>query len=142
MTGGQVDPQLKDLVDCPCGRPECKAFGQVSKATGHVRDCRLGCGVCDSRRRAPRSTRPVSQGVRRQLKARARGQCEASCAPDCTGRGVHAHHVRMRSQGGTDDLANLKWVCRRCHDRIHAEPAEAYDLGLLERTSADGDDHE
>lgn len=32
---------------------------------------------------------------------------------------VHHHHVRFRSQGGTDTTDNLCVVCSRCHADIH-----------------------
>lgn len=140
MTGPEVDPQFKDVVDCPCGRPECKAFGRVSKATGHVGDCKRPCPVCDGpRRRALPSTSGarVPASVKRQVKARARGQCEAQVSWDCTNRGVHAHHRRRRSQGGEDTVENLAWVCLACHHHIHfVDVAGAVAAGLLIHTEA------
>lgn len=62
---------------------------------------------------------------------RAGGLCEARCSDRCVGRGEHAHHVIRRSQGGTDDLINLLWVCGPCHAHIHANPDLARDAGLL-----------
>jgi hypothetical protein len=38
----------------------------------------------------------------------------------CGQAGVEWHHAILRSQGGTDD-ANLVPLCRRCHERRHAE---------------------
>jgi len=63
---------------------------------------------------------------------RAGGRCEAK-APGCVGRGAHAHHILRRSQGGPDDPSNLAWVCPPCHAYIHANPAWAYEHGLLRR---------
>ena len=71
------------------------------------------------------------------VEGRASGLCEAR-TPDCTGRGAHAHHMRMRSQGGSDGTENLLWVCPPCHAWIHAHPAESYRLGLLVRGGHDG----
>lgn len=34
---------------------------------------------------------------------------------------LEAHHIRTRSEGGTDDLHNLMTLCHRCHDWV--EPA-------------------
>ena len=34
--------------------------------------------------------------------------------------GVDPHHVRFRSQGGDDVERNLLWLCRPCHDNVHA----------------------
>lgn len=39
---------------------------------------------------------------------------------DCEMRpGVHVHHIRFRSQGGSDTPDNLVWLCRPCHDKRH-----------------------
>lgn len=64
---------------------------------------------------------------------RAKGRCEAGASPDCRGRGCQAHHRHMRSQGGSDDVANLLWVCEPCHTYIHGHPAESYEAGWLIR---------
>jgi 5-methylcytosine-specific restriction endonuclease McrA len=42
--------------------------------------------------------------------------------PGCTSmRNLHAHHVRFRSAGGADDLANLVTLCAAHHLRgVHA----------------------
>lgn len=66
---------------------------------------------------------------------RARGACEAGASPECTGRGVLAHHVRTRHPRD-DSLDNLLWLCDPCHRHIHANPAEAYDHGWLRRHGA------
>lgn len=68
---------------------------------------------------------------------RSGGQCEALIEGVCLSRGDQAHHVRRRSQGGQDDPGNLLWVCRSCHDHIHAHPATSVALGLLEFSSFD-----
>jgi 5-methylcytosine-specific restriction endonuclease McrA len=50
-----------------------------------------------------------------ELRVRAGGRCEN---PFCRKRGLHdPHHVVKRGQSGTDDLTNLVYLCRRCHDR-------------------------
>lgn len=61
--------------------------------------------------------------------------CEAQ-TPVCTGRAVHRHHRRMRSQGGGNESENLMDLCLACHDHIHRNPAESYDRGWLLRTVA------
>lgn len=89
-------------------------------------------------RRAPLrswSHRPGWRQARSFVKGRADGRCEASL-PCCVGRGAHAHHIQMRSQGGTDEPGNLLWVCALCHARIHDNPAESYAAGLLRRRAA------
>lgn len=32
-------------------------------------------------------------------------------------RSFHLDHVQPKSQGGTDDVSNLRWRCLRCHSR-------------------------
>jgi 5-methylcytosine-specific restriction endonuclease McrA len=34
--------------------------------------------------------------------------------------GVDSHHRVYRSRGGSDVPENLVWLCRPCHDDIHA----------------------
>jgi hypothetical protein len=68
---------------------------------------------------------------------RAHGRCEAHiAAAACTGRAEHAHHILMRSQGGSDDPANLLAVCHGCHRWIHDHTGWAYERGFLRRMEA------
>ena len=69
--------------------------------------------------------------AQRTLMERSQGMCEARIAAVCTGRYEHAHHIRRRSQGGSDTAENLLACCEECHARIHANPTEAQALGLL-----------
>ena len=60
------------------------------------------------------------------------GGCQARIPGVCTGLGECAHHRLRRSQGGTDDILNLVWVCRACHITwIHRYPHDAAARGLL-----------
>jgi hypothetical protein len=45
--------------------------------------------------------------------------------------GLHCHHVKRRSQGGTDEASNLVCLCHGCHAWIHDNPAESRRLGYL-----------
>jgi hypothetical protein len=65
------------------------------------------------------------------IDGRADGRCEARATPDCTGRAEHAHHVKLRSRGGSNDPANLLAVCEPCHSWIHGHPDEATEQGLM-----------
>lgn len=56
--------------------------------------------------------------------------CEAR-TPACTGRAVHKHHRKLRSQGGTDHPTNLLFTCFPCHHYIHMNPAISYANGWL-----------
>lgn len=74
---------------------------------------------------------PAYEAAREVVKERAGGRCEAGLAPSCLGRGSHAHHRVLRSQGGPDTAENLLWVCPPCHGAIHDNPARSLELGLL-----------
>lgn len=133
-----VSTNFKDDVgDCPCG---CGAFGKLNPHTGHAVTCHDACAVCANPRSKTRSRfnrpRRVPPAVRRQVAARARGLCEARCAEDCMNGGTSAHHRRRRSQGGTDTVSNLLWVCEPCHRWIHDHITEAVERGFLTHTEA------
>lgn len=49
----------------------------------------------------------------------------------CGKSAQHTHHRKRRSQGGTDEPANLMRVCLECHDWIHNNPAKAFAKGWL-----------
>jgi hypothetical protein len=96
-----------------------------------------------TRARLRRYTELRARGQRREWRKvrtwcqhRADGWCEARIEGVCTGRGEHAHHIQMRSQGGTDDLGNLLWTCPSCHDAIHRNPEASYAAGWLRRRAA------
>lgn len=128
-----AEPILK--MPCPCGHPECRAFGEPTATTGHSRGCWAGCPTCARpKRKAPRAM-PVA--VRRQVHARAGGVCEARIEGVCCGTGDHLHHVRRRSQGGGDSPANLRLLCELCHEWTHRHPAAAVELGLLAPTAVE-----
>lgn len=42
---------------------------------------------------------------------------QCSKAPDW--RGLQRHHIKHRSQGGTDEPGNLVLLCGHCHDAAH-----------------------
>lgn len=63
---------------------------------------------------------------------RAGGQCEVVIdGYRCPDRLDQVHHIRRRSQGGTDDVSNLLAVCSAHHDEIHADPKWAMAMGFL-----------
>jgi hypothetical protein len=43
------------------------------------------------------------------------------CKGKSKDRRLEVHHVQFRSQGGSDDEANLLTLCKTCHDGLHAE---------------------
>ena len=82
-----------------------------------------------TRRRSPSDE--ATAEVRDDVRARAGGRCQAQTPGACTGEGSHAHHLTLRSQGGTHTLDNLAWVCHACHAHLHDQPAWAMAVGLL-----------
>lgn len=86
-------------------------------------------------RPSPRKNPAKLARARQAVIERSGGMCEADIPEVCAGRGVQAHHVRRRSQGGADTPGNLLWLCTPCHQFVHANPAIAVEWGLLENRS-------
>lgn len=61
----------------------------------------------------------------------ANGLCTARVANSCSGHADHVHHIKRRSQGGTNDLVNLLVCCFACHEWIHRNPEAANLKGYL-----------
>jgi len=52
-------------------------------------------------------------------------------------RSTDVHEPLTRAQGGNIlDPANARAICRRCHEHIHASPAQSYAEGWLIRKGA------
>ena len=34
---------------------------------------------------------------------------------------LHVHHIKPRSKGGAEDMANLQAACTRCHKKHHSD---------------------
>jgi 5-methylcytosine-specific restriction enzyme A len=69
-------------------------------------------------RRQQRPSRAIWQALRQQVWERDGGRCQGPyCrdAPSITLEAAHIDHIMPLSQGGTNDLANLRTLCRRCH---------------------------
>ena len=100
---------------------------------GYVRRAKLGQDQPAAKpRQAPRPKRDPAElkASKAVVRARSRGFCEVN-ALGCTGRAIHAHHKRRRSQGGTDAPENLAHTCRSCHNFIHSNPAWSFERGWL-----------
>src|SRR5712664_2818629 len=59
--------------------------------------------------------------LQRRIRARDRHFCQV---PGCSRAAVHAHHIKPRSQGGSDDPENLISLCTLCRARHKAHYAE------------------
>ncbi len=79
------------------------------------------------------TAKPIPPSIRAALAERSCGICEVCHAA----RAVHAHHRKLKKQGGRNDLSNLLHVCTADHAAIHANPERSYALGLLVRSSFD-----
>ncbi|HVI74574.1 MAG TPA: HNH endonuclease signature motif containing protein, partial [Anaeromyxobacteraceae bacterium] len=89
------------------------AFRAVREAAGHW----VGPGECletIARHFIETWKEGLASPRTRQAKAiaRDRGYCQV---PGCSRAAVHAHHIRFRSAGGSDDLANLTGLCAAHH---------------------------
>jgi 5-methylcytosine-specific restriction endonuclease McrA len=51
--------------------------------------------------------------------------------PDCDKEAEDLHHVKPKGRGGSDELANIKPLCRRHHRWVHENPNKANEMGLL-----------
>jgi hypothetical protein len=90
------------------------------------------------KRRPRKATVPANFWAtrREELYARAGGRCEAGrCNLNDTG--MDAHHRKLRSRGGKDDLENLLAVCPHHHRYIHDHPDRATRHGWMVSRVAD-----
>jgi hypothetical protein len=55
--------------------------------------------------------------------------CEA-----CTRPAVDIHHIKYKSRGGKDEIANLCALCRKCHIMAHNEELSESDLLYIHRS--------
>lgn len=60
----------------------------------------------------------------------AHGRCEIDL-DGCLKFGRDPHHLKLRSQGGTNEVENLRNCCRACHDWIHGHVSEARERGWI-----------
>lgn len=81
----------------------------------------------------------VKASIRRDLWERCAHTCEA-CGLWLERSDMHAHHRKLRSQGGLDELANLLAVHHACHRSLHLYPERSYELGHLVRSYHDPGD--
>ena len=47
------------------------------------------------------------------------GEQDIILCEKCGGVAVDIHHIKLKSQGGTDDVENLIALCRPCHNIEH-----------------------
>jgi hypothetical protein len=79
--------------------------------------------------------------MRPRVAWRSGGICEAHL-PGCKRIATVVHHRKRRSQGGTNDIANLMHLCAGpwgdgCHEKIHRNPMLSFTCGFLVRSTED-----
>lgn len=96
-----------------CASRLTAAFRAIREAAGHWVDPG-DCLELIARHFIETWAEAVPPARTRQAKAiaRDRGYCQV---PGCSRAAAHAHHVRFRSAGGSDDLYNLVAVCAAHH---------------------------
>jgi hypothetical protein len=58
----------------------------------------------------------------KMVRDKVKGDCNNECQM-CFGKGIHLHHVHLRSAGGRGVYTNSLLVCNSCHKQIHADDA-------------------
>jgi hypothetical protein len=84
----------------------------------------------------------MKKQLRLLLFERCSGYCER-CGIPLDEHNMAAHHRRLRSQGGQDQIENLLALHHACHNghtrSIHANPAESYLNGWMVRSHTQPD---
>jgi hypothetical protein len=124
VLGGPTDPgrasyQIAMTVCERCGRGEQHAAGEkvpVDAIAVEVAECdaqHLGRAG-----ESARTTQDVPPAVRRAVLHRDHGAC---VVPGCRNHlWVDVHHIRLKSEGGLHQPANLVTLCGSHHDLVHA----------------------
>lgn len=90
-------------------------------------------------KRKPLRREPMDAALRDAVMKRDNWTCQLrqrGVDHDCWGH-HHVHHIRLRSQGGSDDMDNLVTLCPDAHDWVHnRDRAQAETLGLIRRRAS------
>jgi len=46
-------------------------------------------------------------------------EAETILCQNCEAQAVDIHHIKFRSQGGSDEVSNLIALCRNCHEKAY-----------------------
>jgi len=122
----------------PCKHPGCKALVRdgSSRCEAHkVRD-----GTFADRNRGTRQQRGYGaawERLRLVVLRRDAGLCQPCLSAGRITLAVAVDHIKNKASGGTDDLTNLRAICKDCHDaKTAAERAAARGVGQKSAASA------
>lgn len=73
--------------------------------------------------------------TRERIRERDLGLCQPCARADRVTAGTECDHIVPKSQGGTDDEANLQWICTECHREKSAREGTG---GVVENSSGPG----
>ena len=76
-------------------------------------------------------SKEIPLSVRKEIRSRSGGYCEARVPGVCQNTASHIHHKKRRSQLGLHSLDNLVDLCTNCHTYAHANPKFSFEVGLL-----------
>lgn len=77
--------------------------------------------TAESRRRDAESYGADYRRNRAIALRRDKWQCQIRLADVCTGRATDCDHIVPRSQGGSNDVQNLRAACKACHKKKTAQ---------------------
>ncbi len=109
---GDLPPVQVHVHQCP----DCGKIESDGRTIGKIDSERISC---DSAVSTPgkRNTTTIPPRTRREVLARDRHRCRA---PGCDRtRFLEVHHLQSRTNGGTNDPANLITLCAACHRLWH-----------------------
>lgn len=124
------------IADCRAGRVDSPVADRLERLIrkqepGKYDPDAQASGKAPARRKQAKADPPELRDAKNAVRSRSGGYCEARL-PGCAGQAEHAHHRKMRSQGGSHRVVNLLDVCLSCHDHIHlVDVAGAYERGHL-----------
>lgn len=103
------DMNLADVIGVVCDM----AIKQLEPRKQDVRSLSKAKAKAKSAKTAPVSKRRITSCLRRLVWRKAEGQCE-KCG---SRRALQVDHIKPKSMGGEDDVANLRLLCRACNQR-------------------------
>ena len=88
------------------------------KNTFHI-DC--PCSYCSQIRKEKKKEKNKDNQYKKMRKEARILMAEFDFCADCGNKKEHVHHIVSLSEGGTNDLSNLKALCKECHHKYHKD---------------------